>query len=229
MTIPKNIFQTHKSLKYIQSKPRLLSAMKSWLYYKGDFKYYFFTNEMCDTFMREKIGGIVFQAYQRLPMGVMKADLWRYCIIYYYGGIYSDVDTVCLKHPSIFLHPTAELVLAPENSTHLCQWTFAAPPKSPILLAIINLSAKRILTIPKIKGEHIVHYLIGPGVFTDAIEEYIKEKEGTVYPNRNDYTNNTFPSLYCFQPDIFHTKIIRHLFAGGDEDGWTKERAKKLI
>jgi inositol phosphorylceramide mannosyltransferase catalytic subunit len=230
MTIPKNIFQTHKSLKYVQSKPALLNAMKSWLRYKGDYKYHFFTNEMCDTFMREEIGGIVYQAYQRLPMGVMKADLWRYCIIYCYGGIYSDIDTVCLKHPSIFLHPTAELVLAPEIGTpYFCQWTFAAPPKSPILLHIINLSAKRILTIPKIKGEHIIHYLTGPALFTDAIEECIQEKGGIVYPDKKEYCKNASPSLYFFHPDLFHNTMIRHLFAGSDKDGWKNERYKKLV
>ena len=88
MTIPKKIFQTHKSLAYVNSKPKLMAAMNSWLKYKGEYEYHFFTNEMCDTFMREKVGGIVYQAYKRLPMGVMKADLWRYCVIYCYGGIY---------------------------------------------------------------------------------------------------------------------------------------------
>ena len=84
MTIPKKIFQTHKSLAYVNSKPKLVAAMNSWLKYKGEYKYSFFTNEMCDAFMRDKIGGIVYQAYRRLPMGVMKADLWRYCILYCY-------------------------------------------------------------------------------------------------------------------------------------------------
>ena len=27
------------------------------------------------------------------PLGVMKADFWRYCIMFVEGGIYSDIDT----------------------------------------------------------------------------------------------------------------------------------------
>ena len=34
-----------------------------------------------------------------LPIAVMKADLWRYCVIYKYGGIYADADTVCKINP----------------------------------------------------------------------------------------------------------------------------------
>ena len=41
-------------------------------------------------------------AYDSLPIRVMKADLWRYCILYKYGGIYADSDTVLLKYPSFF-------------------------------------------------------------------------------------------------------------------------------
>lgn len=43
---------------------------------------------------------VVYKAFLRCPMAVMKADLWRYCIIYYYGGIYADYDTICLDNPN---------------------------------------------------------------------------------------------------------------------------------
>ena len=237
MSIPKNIFQTHKSIEYIQSKPKIRNAIRSWTKFSPEFNYNFYSDEDCETFMREKIGGIVYDAYKRLPMSVMKADLWRYCIIYYYGGIYADTDTICMVNPNIFLKEDALLVCAPENDVaagkwdytiHLCQWTFAAPPRSPILLKIINLSAKRILTIPKIKGEDIIHYLTGPGVFTDGIELYLKENNHPTFENKMNYVRK-YSCVGVFNGYNFHTKIVKHLFAGLDNDGWYTERFQKLM
>mgnify|MGYP003338487358 CR=1 FL=1 len=39
---------------------------------------------------------------------------------------------------------------------------------------IIGLSIIRILSVKQFKGEHIIHFLTGPGVFTDGIEHFLK-------------------------------------------------------
>jgi len=225
-----NIFQTHKSIHYINSKPKLSFAVKSWLKRTDKFKYFFYDDHKIETFMKEIIGGKIYDAYKRLPMSVMKSDLWRYCIIYEYGGIYADVDTICNIDPIIFFN-NSMLTIVPENKSHLCQWIFSAPAKSPILKEVIDLSVKRILEIDKIKGEHIIHHLTGPGVFTDAIEKYLKDNNKPIFTtNRKLYYNYPEPSiLKVFNPDIFHKHFILHLFTGQDNDGWIHERNKKLI
>ena len=223
-----NIFQTHKSIEYINSKPKLCLAVKSWLTQTAQFKYFFYDDNKCNTFMKEIVGGKIYEAYQCLPIKVMKADLWRYCIIYEYGGIYADTDTICKINPNIFLNDSL-LTIVPENDIHLCQWVFSAPPKSPILKEIINLSVKRILEIKEIKGEHIIHYLTGPGVFTDGIEKYLMENRHPVFVNKINYYNYPLPKiLRVFNYYNFHKNIVTHLFAGSDIDGWTKERDKLL-
>jgi mannosyltransferase OCH1-like enzyme len=30
---------------------------------------------------------------RNFPKGVMKADFWRYAVLYFYGGVYTDIDT----------------------------------------------------------------------------------------------------------------------------------------
>ena len=217
-----NIFQTHKSVNYINSKPKLVKAIKSWLKYTNTFNYKFYNNAMCDDFIKNNFDDKIYNAYSLLPMGVMKADLWRYCIIYKYGGIYADTDTVCLFNPHIFINDSL-LTIVPENETHLCQWVFSAPPNSPILKSIIDLSVERILNTP-IKGEHIIHYLTGPGVFTDGIEKYLKENGLPIFSNKKDYYNYPSPVLKVFKCENFHKNIVKHLFAGQDKDGWFHER-----
>jgi mannosyltransferase OCH1-like enzyme len=228
--ISKHIFQTHKSLEYVKLKQKVSNAVLSWSIKSQTygFKYFFYNNEECETFMRE-VGGKIFEAYQRLPMAVMKADLWRYCIIYKYGGIYADADTICKVNPNIFIH-SSYLTISPENDTHFCQWCFSAPAGSPVLKSIIDLSVERILTIPEIKGEHIIHYLTGPEVFTDGIIKYLKENNYPTFDALKKYYKYPYPDiLRVFHPDNFHNKFIIHLFAGSDNDGWKEERNNKLM
>lgn len=47
-------------------------------------------------FIHTSFGRDVHGVYSSLPLGVMRADFWRYAALYRYGGIYADIDTRCL-------------------------------------------------------------------------------------------------------------------------------------
>lgn len=223
--IPRNIFQTHKSRQYILNKVKIKNAVASWSKYANQFNYFFYDDQKCDEFMKI-FDKKIYSAYCKLPLAVMKADLWRYCIIYHFGGIYADTDTICKIHPDIFI--TDCLTIVPENEVHLCQWVFSAPKDCPILKTVIDLSVERILKITEIKGEHIIHYLTGPGVFTDGIEKYLRENGMPTFQDRKQYYK--YPKeLKVFNYNFFHKNIVQHLFSGNDDDGWCNERNQKLL
>jgi mannosyltransferase OCH1-like enzyme len=225
--IPKNIFQTHKSMEYIEGKKDILRAVNSWRKYDGEFNYRFYNDKQAEDFIKDNFDNDTYTAYMKLPMAVMKADLWRYCIIYTYGGIYADTDTILKANPNILLKDSL-LVIVPENNTNLCQWVFAAPKKSEILENIIKLSVKKILEKDEIKGEHIIHELTGPTLFTQGIEKYLENNNKQNFIKKFDYTYYKNSILYVFHPKRFHKKTVVHLFSGQDDDGWTIERDKKL-
>jgi mannosyltransferase OCH1-like enzyme len=228
--IPKKIFQTHKNLDYVLLKYKTRTGYQSWFKYNGDFEYNFYSDENSQKFIQNNFDSKVLEAYEKCPLNVMKADLWRYCVIYYYGGIYADMDAVLMTDPTVFLQPNSLLVFSPEtDNIHLCQWTFAAPPKSPVLKSIIDLSVERILSCQEIKGDHIIHFLTGPKVFTDGIEKFLKRMDCKIYPGKFKYENYQNNILHCFNPHYFHNKVIRHLFAGSDDDGWKPERDRVLV
>jgi len=139
-------------------------------------------------------------------------------------------DTICKVNPKIFINSSL-LTIVPENSCHLCQWVFAAPKNSPILKYIIDLSVERILSIKEIKGEHIIHQLTGPGVFTYGIEKYLKERNlSTFEHNKKLYSNYSHKNeLTVFDCNIFHSNMVQHLFYGQRKNGWFKERNTKLL
>jgi mannosyltransferase OCH1-like enzyme len=228
--IPKKIFQSHKSLDYIKSDPNLLNAVNSWKKYSPEYSYNFFTDQQCEEFMQTNFKGIVYSCYKKLGLGVMKADLWRYCIIYHYGGIYADTDTVLLCNPNDIISNKNNLVIVPENNTHLCQWIFASPPKNPILKSVIDLSVRRIqeqldnVTVKK----HIIHYLTGPAVFTAGIEKYLKTKNLETHIEKNKYINYPHDIMHVYSHDL-HAYMVKHLFTGTTkDDGWVYNQNKKF-
>jgi mannosyltransferase OCH1-like enzyme len=233
--IPKKIYQTHKSMDYVLNNRKTRMSHDSWKRYchhgEDSFDYVFFDDADMNAFM-EKMDERIYRAFQRCPMRVMQADLWRYCVLYENGGIYADADAVLMKgqDPSIFLQEKAWLVLAPETDRiHLCQWTFAAPPRSPVLRKIIDTCVDRILKTPTIRGEHIIHFMTGPRAFTDGVESYLKERQCTLFRNKLCYEVYQNYHVHVFNTGFFHGKLIHHLFAGNDHGGWKNERYGKIV
>ncbi len=55
------------------------------------FTFYLFDDNQCAEFIKNNFDIKVYNAYNKLIPGAYKADLWRYCILYKYGGIYLDI------------------------------------------------------------------------------------------------------------------------------------------
>ena len=87
-------------------------------------------------------GEEVHAVYKSFPVPVMRADFWRYAILYAFGGIYADIDVEALLPLEDWLPPKAEerfwppktntsasptwsscsIVVGLENELHFCQW-----------------------------------------------------------------------------------------------------------
>jgi hypothetical protein len=75
-----------------------------------DYRVYYFDDDDCDKFMKS-YGSKEYSAYNKLVPGAFKADLFRYCILYKYGGCYSDIGHVMLKSfDSIIQHNNLVIV-----------------------------------------------------------------------------------------------------------------------
>ena len=220
--IPPNIFQTHKSQEYISSNKELKKAQESWKKHKL-FNYKFYSDKEQDEFMKTYFADI-YDAYSKLIMPVMKADLWRYCVVYHYGGIYADSDTLCISDPMKLLS-NYFLNIVPENKEHFCQWVFSASRGSPIIKRIIDISVRKIRKLKEFKGEHLIHSLTGPGVFTEGILEWMYDSHYPIIENKTKFKTNM--KINFFNTD-FHNKDVQHLFSGQWDNGWCKQREKLL-
>ena len=92
--IPLNIFQTwHTS----ELPPKMEACVASMKKDNPEFQHYLYDENQCMEFIRQHFDADVLQAYQTLVPLAYKADLWRYCILYTYGGVYVDVKYKCVN------------------------------------------------------------------------------------------------------------------------------------
>jgi mannosyltransferase OCH1-like enzyme len=89
--IPANIFQTWQTKSL---PPKMFLAMMKIKKLNPGFKYFLFDDNDCREFIQKNFEPNVLNAYNRLIPGAYKADLWRYCILYKYGGIYLDIKYI---------------------------------------------------------------------------------------------------------------------------------------
>lgn len=221
--IPKKIYQTHKSMDFVQNNSSLYTCYLTW---EADgYEHVFYNDEEADEFMKENFKEI-YEVYTNLPLPIMKADLWRYCIIYFYGGIYADMDTkfIGTDLDSLF-QKKSELILTteyPHDST-LCQWVFAAPRGSVLLRSVIEESVKRIKECKDFKFEHMVHKLTGPDVFTDAIESVLSKYNLKTFEaeERKKYTElYKNDVMYIHESHDLFKNHVTHVYSGQWEGGW---------
>ncbi|OCT54675.1 Initiation-specific alpha-1,6-mannosyltransferase [Cladophialophora carrionii] len=144
----------------------------------------------------------VVEAYEAMPLPVIKADFFRYLILLARGGIYSDIDTQALKPATEWLPPnldtsTVGLVVGIEadpdredwndwyaRRIQFCQWTIQSKPGHPVLRDIVatitrdtlRMKEARSLRKGKEPPKSIMEYT-GPGVWTDALFSYFNNRE----------------------------------------------------
>jgi hypothetical protein len=229
--IPKKIFQTYKTFKKIEELSGyedfpISKAVSSWTRFIPDYDYYFYDDDACDKFMKAKFDKRTYEAYNRLPLAVMKADLWRYCVIYYYGGIYADIDLICISNTLDFLLVDGPLLItSPEDNMHLCQWIFSAPKNSPILKAIIDLVIDRIENHEFTYTDHEIHYLTGPDSFTAGIEKYLIANNISILDDKQEYAFINIPNIKVIRKEIMHNHNTMHVFTGMCyKKGWLRKR-----
>jgi mannosyltransferase OCH1-like enzyme len=86
--IPLNLFMCWKTKNLPPSMNKLVNKI---IEENPDFKIYIFDDGDCRNMIEKYFIQDVVDAFDNLVPGAYKADLWRYCVLYLYGGIYQDI------------------------------------------------------------------------------------------------------------------------------------------
>lgn len=130
--IPKVIYFTYKKLPplYVFHRWKTLNPA-----YRLDLS----LDRHCIAFLYQHFGKDIADMFKIIPKGMYKADLWRICKLYVYGGVYADIDLV----PYV----TIDSLIKTNNTFYSClaagnngifQAFMMTPSKNPLLLAFIH-------------------------------------------------------------------------------------------
>ena len=114
--IPNNFFQTYRTAEVDETSfsrhANLVSA-------NPKVNFWFFDDLAMDRFMLENFQDRpIYSIYKGQSFGAAKADIWRYCVLWKYGGIYLDFDA-SLKAPIDSLPSDASEIIAYERNAIL--------------------------------------------------------------------------------------------------------------
>lgn len=87
MDIPRKIF-SHWELPYPEGMEKTIKEVRA---ENPEFEYILYTDAMCRDFIKDNFDSSVLEAYDSFVPDAYKSDLWRYCMLYTYGGIYLDI------------------------------------------------------------------------------------------------------------------------------------------
>lgn len=98
-----------------------------------------------ERMIRELEGSRAARAFAKIIPGALKADLWRYVIMYHYGGVYAD-DKLTLLYPlESFLKPGMRALLVFDTPGNGIYNAFIAiVPKHPLMRMAIDRSIENI-------------------------------------------------------------------------------------
>lgn len=172
----------------------------SWTEQHPGFVHEVITDDVALALLRLLYAGVpdVVKAYRALPLAVLRADFFRYLILFARGGIYSDIDTYALRSaidwiPDTVSRDSVGLVVGIEadpdredwaewysRRIQFCQWTIQAKAGHPALRETIARITEETLRregageLKATKGDNVVEFT-GPAQWTDALFDYFND------------------------------------------------------
>ncbi len=177
--IPKKIWQTWKGpytkLPTVMGHD-LRKLTESWIKLNPGYTYYYCDDEECLSMIRQKDP----ELYQcvlecnRVKVASMKSDIFRYFVLYEYGGFYADIDTICCASIGSWLKPGIRFILSPEDSSiYFQQWFMGSEKGHPVLKALLNNIKRKFNEGINYSHSDFVHTSTGPAIFTHTVLDYL--------------------------------------------------------
>lgn len=199
---PAYIWQTWKHTPSSgEFKEEFREAEASWTILHPSFVHEVITDSVAVQLIRHLYTSIpeVLEAYNALPLPVLKADFFRYLILLARGGIYSDIDTSALKSaaewiprdvPSNSYGMVVGVEADPDRPDwakwysrriQFCQWTIQSKPGHPVLVDVVaNITQETLKRKEegRLSKDHdgIIEFT-GPALWTDTIFQFFNNPD----------------------------------------------------
>ena len=189
--IPACCFQTAESRRFGRSHHAALQSLRD---LNPDLHFLLFDAARRDAYMAERWGDQpIGQLYRRARFGAMRADLFRYCVLFDQGGFYLDINKLVIAPLRSFVstHQCAlisfestwcQLPAPPQAaarlehpSRYVLQWCLGFAAGHPLLATMITNIERYAVAYDGQCFENpseAVRSLTGPGLFTQTVRDY---------------------------------------------------------
>jgi mannosyltransferase OCH1-like enzyme len=104
--------------------------------------------------------------------GAAIADLWRYVVLWEYGGIYTDIDNSpgpwLWNESGSAITNTTDALFEQERGRFPSQYFFAASPHHPVMYLAVQNALLRVMEVKSIMKQY-VPFVTGPGAIKAAV------------------------------------------------------------
>jgi mannosyltransferase OCH1-like enzyme len=136
--IPKIIWQTHNYL-YDEMPDHVKKCMKTWIHLNPGWEHRYVNHTEREDFVKSRSKQLYDLYLISRPQA--QSDIWRLLALYEYGGVYCDMDSVCIKPLDYLLqnYNNQEFIsVKPYPDGRINIANFAVPEKSKIMSDIIK-------------------------------------------------------------------------------------------
>jgi hypothetical protein len=183
--IPLNIYLTWGTKELPIKMQENVDRMKK---VNPEFNIQLYDDNDCRKFIKKHFSKDILTAFDTLKPGAYKADLWRLCILYINGGIYSDIKFNCINNfKFIALTEKEHFILDrpgywKEGNIGLHNAILVAKSKNILFLRCINKISENV----KNKNyDYSELYPTGPGLLGEEYVKMLRENELTIESELN--------------------------------------------
>lgn len=201
--MPKIIWQTYETpINHLS--PEIKDCIETWQQKNPEWKHMYMDANERDIFVLHEFGEEWYKIFTECNLGIVKANIWRCMILYIYGGVYTDLDTICHQSNEEWIKENYLMTLSKDDqdqSDEYCIYTIASYPNNPILKLILD-NIKTNLINNKIEINNVIQFT-GETLWKETIDRLES------------------PNIYCYPKgsNIFNGKAITHL---GTSKKWYK-------
>lgn len=170
MAIEKIIHQTFKTKKLpFLTKWHIRQLKKK----NPEYSYCFYDDNDIIDFIKAEFDEEVLEIYKRITIGAVKADFFRYALLYKKGGVYLDIDSRIISPIHTFIKEEDSAVISLEsNNKYYIQYALFFEKGHPFLKETIE---KVIDNLKNSRHPGDSHKATGPFAYTEAIKKCLSE------------------------------------------------------
>jgi len=203
--IPRKIHQTFKT----DDLPlKMYRAVRSWIDKNPAYEYFFYDdNDILEYIEAQDFSFAslcvdkkdILRAFGSLYCGAAKADMFRYIIIYFEGGCYFDIDTVCKDPLDSWIRPSDDVVSGIGGRADLHQWGLIYNRHHPFMKRAIELCTLHIIQKRFVGKKQNLDGLLGPALLDYAAKDVLG-----------------VPQSFTFSPGLLRISDLRITILDGD-------------